>query len=226
MGRIFIEVLVDSINFSVEHSRPLLSLAKTLSLTFSASFSIPELSRFGFELQKLINSVTQASPLLDNCKGKNDELFFFSGAIPLDESDLRSKDGISFEYSILTVFEKISSPGKLQEKVSESLIGDLPEGIEAKNLTWLAPVFPKELRVGMEFYTPHFFSSSLGLAPVLREYFEIKASPSSVSMSMSNQKFTDQEKSPISNVRIWEGICEAFQKSTNISLHDLYLSKI
>lgn len=209
---------------SVKTSHPLLSKGYSVEFTAAVSHTRPEFSAFVHGLQNLINAMAPSETTVENIKGKNDELFMFAGEIPLDEEDMHAQEGVHFEYSITTEFKQLKDPKTFLHSVHENLIGDLPEDISPKDLSWLAPVFPREARMGIELFAPHFFSSSLGLAPVIRQSIAVEAQEETSSITIISEKLKTAD-APLSNELAWEGLCGVYARAYQLSLKEVYDSK-
>lgn len=217
---------MEILSSKASNSRALFSGRRKISFRIEAKNSLSELSRIAFELQKLLSTVAPDESLVTNLKGINDELFRFTGRIPLDEDDIQKRDGMHFEFSINSHFEKLKDPGTLIHSINHNLIGDLPEVVSPKDLTWLAPVFPQELHFGIELYAPHYFSNSLGFGPVIREWIKLGITSEKTSLETYAEVESASTTQPIGHTALWEGLCNAFLNTKGISLREIYTRSI
>ncbi len=216
--------------------RPFLSKRATIECNIRSRIEPSQLALLGYRCLRLSRSLIKKESV-SQIKGRDekgsltieggdapigDELFYYSVAIPADEEELENNDTTHGYYTLITKFESFPSAGSITHSVHEYI--SHPE--LGSSIVWGAPLEPKHLRCGIEFFGASHSSSLLAALPKVQERILLEASPENLSMTISAEKLQNWKQLPVSNVEFYHRFAQAVKEVTGLDITELYLKEI
>ena len=215
----------------------------SLSITLSpGSFPMIVDAIYGKFLPTILGEIDRAREI-KNIKGKDlspgspeSELFFLAGEVEVKEDqEERQEDPepeakqVKFEnWQILgqARFHAFGENNSVKYKAECFRTSNVPDNLNLKLIGQNAEYISKELRVGLEFFSPSFASSLFGALPAVSESLYLNCNPERLSLTINSERLKNKQELPLQNGSVMDLFDTSLSTILNFEIKNDYQQRL